>query len=299
MTKTPQCQISVMPVFGLRSFNYYGAYDHILVLTEGNIENTVVKICSPKKLRASLNLINKRYQVKYYVYLSFMDQFKADQLLSEIKHSLHHPTAEIILLLPYLAPPTENSRTDNPAQSFMISKRVFDSKAFSLTDPAKFIYDTVNFHLNAPGSKNIEVVQVGKPAAAAENREDRSLAKLNNSTVQITHKGPLKLLKRCLAHLNEVKMLPKEIEICFDDASYKKLDLRMFKNINNKTILYRNSPLGVGPFLARQHMVEQSGNEYIYLLDSDDIAIQSRFSKLMIELEKKKFRSFRLSRIEN
>lgn len=287
MSNATQCKISVIPVSGLNSFNYDAAYNHILVLTEDNTEHATVKISGPKKLRADLNFLNKSYPVKYYVYLALTDEFKADQLLKEIKHFLNYPTAEIILLLPYLEPPTENSRTDNAVQSFMISKRVFDSTAFSLVDPVKFIYHTVNFYLNSSASKNIEIAQVGKPAPCFVSTKDEILSKLNNASVQITHKGPLRLLKRCLAHLNNTEVIPKEIEICFDDPSYKNLDLRMFKSIANKVTLYKNTPLGVGPFLARQYMAEQSNYQYIYLLDSDDIAVRSRFSKLMTELEKR------------
>ncbi|WP_162141680.1 glycosyltransferase [Pedobacter heparinus] len=259
----------------------------MLVLIEGQSENIEVKICNNRKLRINLDHIGMQYVVKYYVFLSLGDQFKAEDLFKKITHFLNQPVHEIILLLPYLLAPSENFRIDSNVRSFIISKKVFDSKIFSLINPARFIYEMVNFYLNSPQSNNIEIVQVGKPEPLSEVNENGISTEINESSVQITHKGPLKLLKRCLTHLDKTKMLPQKVEICFDDNSYKRLDLKQFKNIIDNTTLYKNSPLAVGPFLARQYMVEQSANEYIYLLDSDDISVPSRFSKLMLELKER------------
>lgn len=288
MSNATQYKISVIPVSGLSSFSYNRTYNHVLVLTKDNMEGITEKKSNADKLMTDLDVLNKSYPVKYYVFLALLDKFKADQLVKEIGHFVNSPTVEIVLLLPYLEPPTANFRTDNAVQSFIISKRVFDSTVLSLANPVKFIYHAVNSHLNSLESENIEIVQVGKPTSCScSSTREETLSMLNNASIQITHKGSLKLLKRCLAHLNDTEVTPKEIEICFDDSSYKSLDIKIFKNIANKIILYKNAPLGVGPFLARQYMIERSNAEYIYLLDSDDIAIRSRFSKLMIELRKR------------
>jgi hypothetical protein len=282
-----RCQISILAAQKLDDLDYNCNYNHILVLVADPIETVDVRICSTRNLRANLNLINKQYEVKYYVFLSSRDQFKAEPLLKDLKYFLNQPAHELILLLPYLLPPTDNSRIDSEVHSFITSKNVFDSKTFSLVDPAKFIYEMVNFYLNSPESNNIEIVQVGKAEPLSRINENGISTEINDSSVQITHKGPLKLLKRCLAHLDKTQIIPKKIEICFDDHSYKRLDIKQFKNIVDRTTLYKNSPLEVGPFLARQYMVEQSNNEYIYLLDSDDISVPSRFSKLKHELDER------------
>lgn len=286
MNKIPHCQIKVISVHQLNSSNYDGAYNQILALTEDHIEDVAAEICSSQKLRANLNLISKRYPVEYYVYLSSADHFKSHHLVDDVRCFISNPTTEIALLLPYLTPPIENFRTDTDAQSFIISKKTFETKAFPMLNPIKFIYSIVNFHVNSPESKNIEIIQVGKPSSS-RNIDGRLLSKIQNSSIQIVHKGPLSLLKRCLTHLNNSKIIPKEIEICFDDRSFKKLDISEFRNIENRITLYKNTPIRVGPFLARQFMVEQSNREYIYLLDSDDIAVKSRFSKLMLEIEER------------
>jgi hypothetical protein len=285
--KEQRWQISILSAFQLDELGYNCNYNHMLVLLADPIETVEVKVCSARNLRANLNLINKRHLVKYYVFLSCRDQFKTEHLLKEMKDFLSQPAHEIILLLPYLLPPTDNSRIDSEVCSFIISKNVFDSKTFSLVNPARFIYDMVNFYLNSPESNNIEIVQVGKPEPLSGINENGILAEINKSSVQIAHKGSLKLLERCLAHLDKTQVIPKEIEICFDDYSYRKLELKQFKNIVDRMTLYKNSPLGVGPFLARQYMVEQSSSEYIYVLDSDDISVPSRFNKSMLALKER------------
>lgn len=266
----------------------YEFEQNCVVVVSKTIQNLLLLTdVSSHTLRRVLTRLSETYEASLFLFLSANDRFDKSHLRSEVLRLAKNGDG-VGLLLPYIDPPTGERRIDGAVESFFLSPTIFNMKAFSLSNISRYIYELVNFYLNGNNQNGIEIVQVGKICSFCRQVRDRTRVYLENSTLQIAHKGSPNLLKRCLNFLNYSDDIPSTVEICFDDRSYKRISLKSFDNILTKFISYKNIPLSVGPFLARQYLVQQSTKKYIFLSDSDDISLAYRFRRQMRELQHRK-----------
>lgn len=277
-------QIIVTQISRVREADLNGSFDTVLVLTDSEVNEIFSKSCFLFKLRQELSGICLLFRVRYYVFISRRDQFLKDYVLKDIENFCIVNVFDIGILIPYISPPKYNLRIDGQVESFIVSKPLLDGYKHSFLDNSFTIFYIVNKYLNSTESGNIEVIQVGKPSIPKILDRTFSNNWLNESTLHIPHKGAISDLNRCVAHLNITRSTPQLIEVAFDDYSYKKFDWQKFKNIRSKLRVYRNKPLMVGPFIARQHLVEKSNQKYVFLQDSDDLSSADRFEKSIYEL---------------
>src|SRR5690606_29220782 len=105
MSNSSTCQIRLLPAFQLDLFQYNPHCNHLLVLTNEQIEPVDAQSCNLYQARSVIRRLSMKYQVQHIVFLSSRDQFKAESLLEELKYFLSNPATEITLLVPYHLPP--------------------------------------------------------------------------------------------------------------------------------------------------------------------------------------------------
>ncbi len=199
------------------------------------------------------------------------------------KRNIHN---YLTLLVPYFPPPSISSTNYGKVQSGIVSSKILQNTTiFNLGKFWKTLYDITYTYLNSPVSQNIEIFQIGKPTPPSDKSDKQIHELLRKSLLVIPHKGSVKLLKRCLSHLNIAKHVPS-INLCFDDNSYKKIDVNKFPNLKQLK-QFRNIPENVGPYLPIHYSILDTSKEFIFFQDSDDIAVGSRFFKQLTELKRK------------
>jgi hypothetical protein len=229
----------------------------------------------------------KKYLITDIVVLSSKDKFNPYALYESLKYAYENNVhIDLTILVPYLTPPDYSNRNDGKVQSFLVSAEILNSflNSVSFKNFGKLAYDITYKYLNSTLSNNIEVIQVGKPIKN-DSANNKIIKQLKQSLAVIPHKGSLKLLNRCLLNLNSSKLLPGIINLCFDDMSYKKIKLGNYSNLQNILNIYKNEPANAGPYLPRHYSICETDKEYIFFLDSDDIAVKSRFCKQLRELK--------------
>lgn len=216
-----------------------------------------------------------------FIFLSADDQFQPAIVLAEIHKALHEGLHnQLTLLIPYKEPPVFGHREDGKVASFIVSNSVLNATDYNKAKGRfwRLAYYTVNKHLNAATSGNVEIVQVNRPPTV-EYEDQQEL--FREAMMVMPHKGSVKLLNRSLHHIRQMPVLPSEIGICFDDLSYKKANNLFLQQCTR----YVNKPLNVGPYLPRHYSIRQSDKEYIFFHDSDDISVKQRFVRQMNELK--------------
>lgn len=230
------------------------------------------------------------------LFISPDDQFDTTQLQSVI-HNIYTTGAHrgVTLLLPYKEPPVEitetmdipkhTQREDGTVQSFRILAPFFKKHLLRkyFLQWNRLAYELLYPYLNSPASNNIEIIQVGKPAVPAPLTEFPTEL-LNRSLLIIPHKDSVKLLKRCLLHLNQAAALPAAINVCFDDKGYSRLSNDAFNRLTTRLKIFKNAPGNVGPYPPRHYSITNTEMDYIFFQDSDDIPVDDRFIKQLTEL---------------
>lgn len=233
-------------------------------------------------------LLKNRFNVSDIALISKDDHFNYKILEREIKYlfktKIHN---YLTLLVPYLPPPSFSQRNDGKVRSALVSSKLIPDTVFYLNKFWRTLYDLTYTYLNSSASQNIEIFQVGKLKLPADKTDTQLPDLQKRSLLIIPHKGSVKLLKRCLSHLNLIQDLP-EINICFDDESYRKISVKEFDNLKPKLTSFINNPRSVGPFLAKNYCTRNSKKEFIFFQDSDDISVNNRFVKQLSELKKRK-----------
>lgn len=280
-----QCSIILTSVLRLEPLKIEGKTDYIIVLLAKNIESVDRENVSISKSSCVIKEMVVDKAIVNLVFISKDDGFSTNISIKPIIKIISQPNeCPIVLLVPYLFPPTKN-RYDGMVQSFIISPDLFFKFNRSLNNFSDMAYQLTYSYLNSESSKNIEIVQVGKPS---EDKTDAVKGQLKNSSILIPHKGPVKLLNRCLSHLEQTEAMPANVDICFDDDSWNNFNMDAFPNLKKITRLYKNNPSEVGPFLPRHLLIDRSEYDFIFHLDSDDISVRSRFELQMAELERRK-----------
>ncbi len=258
----------------------------IVLLTDDG--ETLVKIsCNIDNALNTYNQICAERNIKDILFIAREDAFSSLKVRESLKSILgNKERPEIMLLTPYLPPPVQSAREDGKVQSFIIKREKlnFPFAVKHIEKYDKLIYYIVYEYLNTPDGDNIEVVQVDKPCDNSHKKKQKNHHLINNSMLLIPHKGTVKLLKRCISHLSKTPLIPGQTTICFDDKGYKK---PIEYNINSHIDLFFNSPLGVGPYLARHYSIVNSEKKYVFFQDSDDISVRSRFKKQLNELKRR------------
>ncbi len=239
------------------------------------------------ELRAWENKIN----IIDVALISKNDHFTRAVLEKEIKYIFKKGIHDYLtLLIPYVPPPTSTQSMDGKVQSALVSSRLLlsDTVLTNANKLWKVIYGITYAYLNSSISHNIEIFQIGKPKQDLNEPGRKFFKLLEKSLLIIPHKGSPKLLKRCLSHLNSTQCITPDINLCFDDISYKKIDNEEFTNLRGKLKKFLNVPGNVGPYLPRHYSIINSNKEFIFFQDSDDISVKDRFIKQLAELKKRK-----------
>lgn len=257
-----QCHIVFTSILRLKSIRIEDNMDYIIVPLGGKVESIYRKNV---EISESFHVIKEMVEGTSPMNLIFVskdDSFSTDFLLKSIFKTVNQSKiCPMVLLIPYLSPPLKN-RYDGVVQSFIISSGLFLNFNHSLNKFSVIAYQIIYRYLNSECSTNIEIVQVGKPSVF-KRRSGKN--QLKNSSIIIPHKGSLKLLNRCLLHLEQTEVLPANVDICFDDNSWKKFDIEAFPNLKKITCIYVNRPLAIGPFIPRHTLINQSKFDFIEL----------------------------------
>ena len=282
-------EVVVLPIskFNLKSLSF--EHDMLMLLTDSaNIEYH--DILDNEGVLYQLLAFRNKINITDVAFISKDDHFTCAVLEQEInyifKKGIHN---YLTLLVPYLTPPPFTQRIDGKVQSALVSaKLLFNHTSFHNFDKFwKAIYDIAYTYLNSSISHNIEIFQIGKPKPLEDEPDGECSELFKKSLLIIPHKGSTKLLKRCLSHLNQIKCFTPDINLCFDDISYKKIDEKEFANLTTKLKIFLNVPGNVGPYLPRHYSILNSNKEFIFFQDSDDISVESRFFKQLAELKKR------------
>lgn len=262
-------------------------YDKLVAFTESSDFN-YHEILDHTSVLRQLSVLKNKIGISDIAFISKGDHFDFKVLAKEInyifKSGLHR---DLTLLVPYLPPPSVSQRNDGKVRSALASSKLLPDTVFHLNKFWRMLYDLTYTYLNSPESQNIEIFQVGKPKLPADKTDTQLPDLLKRSLLIVPHKGSVKLLKRCLSHLNLIQDLP-DSNICFDDESYKKIDNVEFVNLKPRLTSFLNNPGNVGPYLPRHYSILNSNKEFIFFQDSDDIPVNSRFFKQLSELKKRK-----------
>ncbi|MDO6434793.1 glycosyltransferase [Flavitalea sp. BT771] len=219
------------------------------------------------------------------VIIAAADNFDPDHLKATLSQLVGQTmNADAAILLPYFPPPIISHIDYGPARSFAIMNRdcfsAIPIKLIEQNDLETLIYTFTYKYLNSDRT-DLKIIQVGKTNQSGKQRPTK---KLRHSLLVIPHKGRIDLLNRCLSSLEATDALPSRINLCFDDSSFKKMNLNMFNKIAGRISILKNKPGNRGPYLARHFSAVQTDKEYIFFQDSDDISTKDRFSIQMNEL---------------
>lgn len=246
------------------------------------------KVLDHKSILNQLSTLKAEAGIANIAFISKDDHFDCKVLEEEMDHifktGLHH---HLTLLVPYLPPPPFSQRNDGKVQSALVSLSLLPDNTVLLDKFWKIIYEITYTYLNSSVSQNIEIFQIGKPGAPVGKPVKPLNDLLKRSLLIIPHKGSVKLLKRCLCHLNITTYFP-DINLCFDDKSYKKMDNKEFANLKQRLTSFLNIPGNVGPFLPTHQRIMDSNKEFIFFHGSDDISVNTRFIRQLAELNKRK-----------
>lgn len=281
-------ELIVLPIAKI-DFKLLGFKLNTIILFTDRGGSSYHEILHSDNIISKIFILIHKLNITEVAFISATDHFSSEVLEQEITHLYKNNLHEYLtLLVPYLTPPQFSQRKDGKVQSAIISvKLLFDNGSYNPEKFWKIIYDITYAYLNSAISNNIEVVQVGK-LKAKENMIFGGCSKLlKNSMLVIPHKGTIKLLKRCLSHLNNTKFCASDINLCFDDMSHKKIDGKQFSNLKTKLKIFLNVPSNVGPYPPRHYSILNSDKEYIFFQDSDDISVNRRFLKQLDEIKKR------------
>lgn len=239
----------------------------------------------------SWHSILSQSSILYLLFISDKDKFNWDTLGKDLQSLCFYgqnSRYDFAFLIPYKEPPTYRHREDEFVNSFMIIAKMFSYKTFFKRKATfeELIFDYTLYSLNLKKIKAIDVIQLSKPIIN-DNGLTTVLSSLEKSLLVIPHKGSSRLLQRCLSYLESNSILPASINVCFDDISYKKSRGLKYTFPSAYLCFYKNSPLNVGPYLARHNCIVRTKKDYIFFQDSDDISTHSRFSKQLYELQKR------------
>src|SRR5690606_2856495 len=282
-----QCRILLASAHKLRCLNMSNEVDYILIICKAELECKEMGTYSVSKLCFVLKEYLYNKGAIFIVFISRNDRFSNNEFAERIDEFIKKDESQIALLLPYLRPPDDNERTDGEVGSFIISANLFLRFNFSLSDFPKIAYYIVYEYLDYTENSGLEIIQVGKPLTEPFFSERDLRRDLDNSSILIPHKGPLRLLNRCLFHLDRIEYLPQNIDLSFDDRSWLKFELDNFPALSKVLSVYKNCPYNVGPFVSRDFLIRRSNREYVFHMDSDDVAIKSRFSNQIAEMKKR------------
>jgi hypothetical protein len=251
------------------------------------MNKTLIGKTGEQSLEAFFDYASAKGESFEVVFVSGMKGFPENifkQTLKEIWDATRH--RDLTLLVPYIPPPVNDYREDGAVTSFIVSSTLlnYDLLQRYCKDFSKLLYYIANSYLNSTCSRNIDIVQVGKPRIYNPIKTNRSDDMLKRSLLLIPHKGALSLLDRCMNHLNTIESLPRRINICFDDKGIRKFSKDAYPTIGGNVKLYLNEPVGSGPYLARHYSIEGADKEYIFFQDSDDIPTIDRFTVQLEEM---------------
>lgn len=100
----------------------------------------------------------------------------------------------------------------------------------------------------------------------------------NHLTVVIPHQGYLTYLEGCLHHCKTALQPPKNISVYFDEEVTKNHFLLAEKNPD--VTFKKIAPTNLGPYVGRNHCIENSKTEYLCFQDSDDLPTYERFAEI-------------------
>ena len=285
----PKYEIVVTSIINLTSIKFDRQHNVIVVLTQSQDAQTVI---TPNTTLV-IDIISKRVlekETKGIVFIAAEDSLDFDELTPIVQqlYKDKHPDG-IALFIPYKLPPMLSQRDDGCVRSFLISPAWLRQDVLSsyFPDFKKLAYNLLFPYLNSARSKNIDIFQVGKASAEDNFTGTGDAQLLKRSLLIIPHTGSLALLKRCLLHVNQAPSLPGAINICFDDNGYQKFNADRFDRISNLLKVYANNPCKVGPYPGRHYSITDTSMEYIFFQDSDDIPVNARFEKQIVEMEKR------------
>jgi hypothetical protein len=268
--------------YNIKHINIVAERDVIILIINGNTPVTYHTYDRQESLEV-IDDLRSCNDVSDLIFLSRKDSYN-NVILPELENLLNLAYTPIILFVPYKKPPLYGQREDGKVESFIIKANIFDK---AIAEKAKnvfwkIIYRITYKYLNSNHDNNILIKQLGKISDTL--RVLPNLKLLENSLLIIPHKGSVKLLNRCLNHLNLTTHLPENINICFDDHSYKQIDIHNFACLQ-KAKLFVNEPLNSGPYPSRHYSIMNSDKEYIFFQDSDDVSAHLRFETQANELE--------------
>jgi hypothetical protein len=260
--------------------------DYIILLKKGFTQaETVFSVFNIEENNSSESLQNN--DIEYLVFLSGIDKFDPRNILVEVKKIFDKQIHDkLTLLIPYKTPPEFGPREDGKVHSFIISKEQFDLKVFEYSKYQfwKAAYLFTYRYLNSVDNDSIEIFQVSHPRGNRRLPLSSPVSLKHDAMVILPHKGSPKLLTRCLNYLGKINHRPAEVNICFDDNSFKNMTSTYLADYN----VFVNRPANVGPYLGRHYSIIKSSKKYFFLQDSDDISTKDRFFKQLKELNNRK-----------
>lgn len=198
-------------------------------------------------------------------------------IFDKIKYDNH-----FIYLLEYINPPKIGHHIGMDVENFVCSKIVFDQTKSNGFNNLCFFFSSNILNRNIV-IQRIFVVQLGKKDKPFVSfNSDNCLSK--DVSIMIPHLGELGYLEACLEQMENQLVAAKEINICFDDDSFK--NFKPTTDLINKINLWKNSPQNVGPYYARDFIFKVIKCKYVIFQDSDDLATSDRVKVLMGEINR-------------
>lgn len=122
--------------------------------------------------------------------------------------------------------------------------------------------------------KRLEVIQL--PLATPKGLPDND----NKIHVILPHKGLAKDLEACLHSLESNPSSNYNVMVGFDDFEESPSQYRKLMETYDQCDFYQSEPSRTGPFVLREHLINELDDGLVLYQDSDDLSTSDRFDKL-------------------
>lgn len=224
-------------------------------------------------------LISNKEAIHSILYIKKSIQLKVlkeiELIFEKIKYNSH-----FMFLLEYKSPPVVGLDIEPNIENFICSKDIFDRLKADEFNKACYVLSSGILN-NTIQVNNIFILQLGKKTSLQLPYKEKTQTLVNDVSFMLPHCGDTNYLKTCLGYISKQTLQISDVNICFDDESYKKLngDLGMTGKLN----LWRNSPSNVGPYYPRDYIFKIITSDNVIFHDSDDISTSNRVEVLLNE----------------
>jgi hypothetical protein len=218
----------------------------------------------------------------YLLFLKFENQYfipDISQLISSLGKIYNSDKSTFVVLTPYKKPPLYTASEDEFVFSFSCNFRYF-KKLIETFNKTNLLSTDLLFDLLDKITKNLTSFK--KILIRQFPFEDNIMTSQELYDVIIPHKGDNELLKSVLYFLKQIR--GTKVLVGIDQPISN--DLFRLKSEYINIQFFHFSPNPVGPYVIRNHLIEQSKEDLLFFQDSDDIPCSDRFDKLAEYMQK-------------